>query len=80
MLKDKLGQEILVGMYVIKPWDGCFDLGRVVKVNEKTFVYEEKYIDYNNVPRTRKSTCKVPWNCLAVPEILANYWSVLEGV
>lgn len=79
MLKDKMGQEIKVGMYIIKPWDGCFDIGRVVKVTEKTFSYEYKGEAWQK-GRTCTSVCKVPERCLAVPEILANYWSILDGV
>ena len=75
MLTDKLGQEITVGMYVIKPWDGTFDLGRVIKVGEDRFTYE-----YHNehCGGTVQSVCKVPNRCLVIPEIMANYWSILD--
>jgi hypothetical protein len=80
MLKDKMGQEIKVGMFIIKPWDGCFDIGRVIKVTEKTFTYEYMYVNYKKEKQRMESVCKVPDRCLAVPEILANYWSILDGV
>jgi hypothetical protein len=76
MLTDKLGQEITVGMYVIKPWDGVFDLGRVIKVGEDRFTYE--YHNEYHAGRMMQSVCKVPDRCLAVPEILVNYWSILD--
>lgn len=79
MLVDKMDQEIKVGMYVIKPWNGEFDLGRVTKVTDKTFTYEYKGTGFYK-GKTMTSVCKIPWHCLVVPEILANYWSVLEGV
>lgn len=79
MLKDKMDQEIKVGIYVVKPWDGCFDLGRVIKVTDKTFTYEYKGAAWQN-GKICTSVCKVPWNCLVVPEILANYWTILDGV
>lgn len=79
MLKDKMGQEIKVGMFIIKPWDGCFDLGRVIKVTEHTFTYEYKRASWQN-GKILTSVCKVPERCLAVPEIIANYWTILDGV
>lgn len=74
MLVDKMEQKIEVGQWVIKPWDGTFDLGKVVKVTDHTFTYE--YIDWRGNKAT--SICKVPDRCLVIPEILANYWSVLK--
>ena len=67
MLKDKMGQEIKVGMFIIKPWDGCFDIGRVIKVTEKTFTYEYMYVNYKKEKQRMESVCKVPDRCLAVP-------------
>lgn len=80
MLKDKMGQEIKVGMFVIKPWDGSFDLGRVTKVTEHTFTYEYMYENYKKEKKLISSVCKVPTRCLVVPEIIANYWTILDGV
>lgn len=74
ILKDKMGQEIKEGMWVIKPWEGTFDVGRVVKVTESTFTYTRKNWQGKEVT----SVCKVPWRCLVVPEILANYWDILK--
>ncbi len=73
-MKDKMGQEIEVGMWVIKPWDKCFDLGKVVELTSQGFKYE--YTDWRG--RKATSLCKVPERCLAVPEILANYWEILK--
>ena len=78
MLKDKMGQEIEVGLWVIKPWNGSFDLGKVIKVTEHTFTYEGNYTDYQGRHRTRNSICKVPERCLVVPDIVANFWSILQ--
>lgn len=75
MLVDKLGQEIEVGMWVIKPWNGVFHLGKVIKVNNRTFEYE--YISEGS-PRVYTSVCKVPDRCLVVPHIVANYWTALK--
>ena len=75
MLVDRLGQEIEVGMWVIKPWDGTFDLGKVIKINAKTFEYE--YISGFG-PKVCTSVCKVPERCLVVPHIVANYWTALK--
>jgi hypothetical protein len=77
MLTDKLGQEITVGMYVIKPWNGVFDLGRVIKVGEDRFTYEYR-VEHFTSGRTIQSVCKVPNRCLVIPEIMANYWSILD--
>ena len=67
MLSDKMGQEIEVGMWIIKPWDGTFDIGRVIKTTKHTFTFE--YENWNGKLIT--SVCKVPERCLAVPEILS---------
>lgn len=73
MLFDKMNQEIEVGMWIIKPWDGTFDIGRVVKTTAQTFTYE-----HDIGGRMYTSVCRVPGRCLAIPEILANYWEVLK--
>lgn len=72
-LVDKLGQEIVAGMWVIKPEDMSFILGRVTEVKAHTFKYE-----YERWGRTYNTICKIPNRCLVVPEIIANYWSILK--
>ena len=78
MIVDKFGQVINVGDFIIKPWGGCFDVGRVIKVTEHTFTYEYKGEGWH-AGKTLTSVCKVPERCLVVPPIVANYWSVLDG-
>lgn len=74
-LVDKLGQEIVAGMWVIKPEDMSFVVGRVVDVKQHTFTYE---YTYSPSGRVYKSLCKIPNRCLVVPEIVANYWTALK--
>lgn len=79
MLKDQLGQEIKVGTILIRP-ELVFRAARfrVVKVVELTNSHF-KYVTL--LPRKSEQVrlCRMPGECLVVPEIIMNYWSILEG-
>lgn len=78
VMVDKLDQKIEVGQWVIKPWDKSFVVGKITEVGNGTFKYEYTERDYHGNAKTYSSLCKVPWRCLVVPEIVANYWQVLK--
>lgn len=71
-LKDKMGQEIEVGMWVIRgrTWGrstSTVEFGKVTKVSET-----KNWISIDG------RLCKNPQLTIVVPDIVANFWSILK--
>ena len=76
--KDKLGQMLEVGLWVVRPvgWGSSGNALEVVKIEEivsQGFKYAAKLRNGNQII----SLCKIPERCIVVPEIVANYWEIL---
>jgi hypothetical protein len=79
MLKDQLGQEIKVGTILIRPElynkAARFRVVKVVELTDKSF----KYVTLLPRKNAQVRLCRMANCCLVVPEIIMNYWSILEG-
>tara|TARA_R110000744_G_C19371770_1_gene563203 strand:- start:57708 stop:57920 length:213 start_codon:yes stop_codon:yes gene_type:complete len=70
MLKDKMGQDISVGMWIIRgrrygASSASVEFGKVTKMNEQYIWIDDRQ-------------CRHPHLCIVVPDIVANYWSILK--
>lgn len=80
---DKFGQEFELGSWVLRPepWGSGarIVIYRVCRLTGKS-AWLCSPEDYGNSVKedVRGSLCKIPERCIIVPEIVANYWSVLK--
>lgn len=69
-MKDKIGQNIEIGQWIMRGrmWGrstASVEFGRVTRIGEKSI-----WIDGRE--------CRNPQLCIIVPEIVANFWTVLK--